>query len=202
MPKQRENLTIRRRQLLEGICGLGVGFPVLGRTQTASESASLPPQEDDWLVFAFGERAGKPMTPENFIVGQQQIFAYPQDPATNQIRNGTRLNQLIVVRVPDDALSDETRARAADGIVAYSGVCSHTGCDVTDWNDEGSRFQCPCHESQFDPADSARVVGGPAPWQLAALPLKLKEGNLAAAGAFQGRLGFQQPGLDPFGLSL
>ena len=51
-----------------------------------------------------------------------------------------------------------------------------------------------------DPSDGARVVGGPAPWQLAALPLRLDEGRLIVAGEFIGRVGFQQPGLNnPFG---
>jgi Rieske Fe-S protein len=72
-------------------------------------------------------------------------------------------------------------------------VCSHTGCDVTDWFPDVRRFKCPCHESEFDPSDAARVIGGPAPWQLAALPLKLVEGKLAVAGSFVGRLGFMQP---------
>ena len=49
-----------------------------------------------------------------------------------------------------------------------------------------------------DPSDGARVVGGPAPWQLAALPLKLVDGTLIVAAPFEGRVGFQPPGLDPF----
>jgi Rieske Fe-S protein len=106
------------------------------------------------------------------------------------------LNQLIVVRLPPERLGDETRARAADGVVAYSGVCTHTGCDVTDWYGDVLRFKCPCHESEFDPGDGARVVGGPAPLPLAALPLKLVDGALVVAEVFQGRVGFQA--LDPF----
>src|SRR5258706_177185 len=78
--------------------------------------------------------------------------------------------------------------------VAYSGVCSHTGCDVTDWFNDKLHFKCPCHESEFDPSDAARVVGGPAPWQLAALPLKLAGDAIVVAGPFVGRLGFAQPG--------
>ena len=103
-----------------------------------------------------------------------------------------------MVRLPPERLSAETRARAADGIVAYSGVCTHTGCDVTDWYADVLRFKCPCHESEFDPSDAARVVGGPAPWQLAALPLKIVDGALVVAAPFEGRVGFQPPGLDPF----
>jgi len=107
---------------------------------------------------------------------------------------------VVLIRVDPARMSEETAARSINGLVAYSGVCSHTGCDVTDWNREFLRFQCPCHESQFDPADGARVVGGPAPWQLAALPLTAIDGNVGVAGEFEGRLGFQQPGLSPFGI--
>ena len=45
---------------------------------------------------------------------------------------------------------------AAPGIVAYSGVCPHTGCDVSDWLNGPQTLLCPCHESEFDPAVNAR----------------------------------------------
>jgi hypothetical protein len=43
-------------------------------------------------------------------------------------------------------------------------------------------------------------VGGPAPWQLAALPLALADGKLAVAAEFVGRVGFMQPTQDLLGL--
>ena len=98
------------------------------------------------------------------------------------------------MRLAPDALSAETRARAADGVVAYSGVCTHTGCDVTDWVAAAQHFKCPCHDSEYDPSDAARVLSGPAPWQLAALPLKIADGALAVAAPFVGNVGFAQPG--------
>ena len=121
------------------------------------------------------------------------------DPATSIVRNGSRLNQILLVRVDSARLSERTRSRSARDIVAYSALCTHTGCDVADWNAETLRFQCPCHDSQFDPADGARVVGGPAPRPLPSLPLKLENGALAIAGGFDAPVGFQQPGTDPFG---
>jgi rieske iron-sulfur protein len=189
---------LKRRRVLKACCGLALCAPAVARADEA-EDAVAPPKADDALVFAYGDRAGQVIAAADLTVAAKQLLAYPMDPVSRRIRDGSRLNQLIVVRLPPENLSEQTRARAADGIVAYSGVCTHTGCDVTDWYGDVLRFKCPCHESEFDPSDSARVVGGPAPWQLAALPLKLVDGVLVVAGPFEGRVGFQAPGLDPFG---
>jgi rieske iron-sulfur protein len=188
----------RRRSVLRLLAALGLGLPRLGRTDVVGGDSS-PPQQGDRLVFAAGDRAGTPIAVEDLAVDAQQTIAFPQDPKTGSVRNGTRLNQVLVVRLDPASLSPETQARAAEGVVAYSGVCSHAGCDVTDWYDDVHHFKCPCHESEFDPSDGARVVAGPAPWQLAALPLEIVDGKLAVAGPFEGRVGFLQPGQDPFG---
>jgi rieske iron-sulfur protein len=147
-------------------------------------------------VFAYGRRAGEIITPEDLAPAARQTLAFPMDPATRTVRDGTRLNQLALVHLDPELLAPETRARSAAGVVAYSSVCTHTGCDITDWYRDVLRFKCPCHESEFDPKDGARVIGGPAPLPLAALPLKLADGALAVAGPFIGRVGFVQPGLE------
>jgi Rieske Fe-S protein len=186
-----------RRSVLRAGCAVALAGAWRARGDEPGER-SAPPQENDVLVFAFGPKAAQVIAPADLPSGAKQTLAFPMNPATKAIRDGTRLNQLIVVRVDGQTLSDETKARAADGVVAYSGVCSHTGCDVTDWIAAAQHFKCPCHESEFDPSDAARVVAGPAPWQLAALPLKIVDGGLVVAGPFVGKLGFAQPGLDPF----
>jgi Rieske Fe-S protein len=189
---------LRRRRVLQACCGLALCTPVVARGDE-SEEAIAPPQTDDALVFAYGDRAGQVIAAGDVLLGAKQALAYPMHLGTRRIRDGSRLNQLIVVRLPPEKLTEATRKRAADGVVAYSGVCTHRGCDVTVWFGDVLRFKCPCHVSVFDPTDGARVVGGPAPWELAALPLKLVDGALAVAGPFEGRVGFQPPGLIPFG---
>ena len=123
----------------------------------------LPPQVNDLLAYAYGDKAGQPVSASDLEPASKQVFAFALDPATGMMRNGTRMNQVLLVRLDPATLAPETAARSVNGLVAYSGVCSHTGCDVTDWNGEFKRFQCPCHESQFDPSNGAKVVGGPAP---------------------------------------
>ena len=184
--------------MLRACCALAVTRALRVRADEAGAEpppeAVAPPQQGDVLVYAFGARTNQPIALADVAAGAKQITAFPMDAATRRVRDGTRLNQLIVVRIAASALSDETRSRAADGVVAYSGVCTHTGCDVTDWVAPAQHFKCPCHESEYDPGDAARVVSGPAPWQLAALPLKVVDGVLAVAAPFVGKVGFAQPG--------
>jgi len=199
MPERRETAVAprntQRRRVLQGCCGLALCAPVVARGDE-TDDAVAPPQAGDALVFAYGDRAGQVIAPADVVLGAKQVLAYPMQPTNRRVRDGSRLNQLILVRVPPEKLIGETRARAADGVVAYSGVCTHTGCDLTDWFGDSLHFKCPCHESEFDPGDSARVVSGPAPLPLAALPLKLVDGAFVVAGPFEGRVGFQA--LDPF----
>jgi Rieske Fe-S protein len=118
-------------------------------------------------------------------------MAYPIDPQSKTVRDGSRLNQVLLIRLDAEALTDDTRARSAAGIVAYSAVCTHAGCDVEDWKHQTETLLCFCHYSEFDPKDGARVLEGPAPRRLAVLPLKIVDGALLAAGSFIGRVGFQ-----------
>ena len=49
-----------------------------------------------------------------------------------------------------------------DGIVAYSKLCTHTGCPVGLYQSEEGLLLCPCHQSTFDVLDGARPLFGPA----------------------------------------
>ena len=94
-----------------------------------------------------------------------------------------------MIRLPADSLAAETRARAVNGVVAYSSICSHAQCPVTEWRPEQGRLHCPCHNSEYDPRDEAKVVQGPAQRKLAALPLALNDGVLTVAEPFIGKVG-------------
>jgi Rieske Fe-S protein len=108
------------------------------------------------------------------------------------------LNEVLVIRLDPAELDDETRAHAADGIVAYSAICAHAGCPVTAWvkgaTDDKDVFKCVCHNSEYDPRQSAQVVFGPALRRLAALPLAIANGSLIVAATFVGKVGAQQAG--------
>ena len=142
-------------------------------------------------MFAGGERKGDVIALTDLVTGQPPLLAYPADPRSKVVRDGSRLNQILLVRLAAADLAADTRARSAEGVVAYSGVCTHTGCDVALWQAPTRRFRCPCHESEFDPRDAGRVVGGPAPRRLPGLPVNVVDGVIVAGGSFMSRPGFQ-----------
>ncbi len=170
---------IERRTLLKA----GLGFTLI-----QNSAASSRPKAGDFLVKA-SDSALKPIAPDDLPIGGPPVFAWAMDPEDKTVRNGSRFNQVLLVRLDATHFSPETAARAAEGVVAYSGICTHEGCDVDDWLKDQQLLHCGCHFSKFDPTDGANVVDGPAPRRLPALPLKIENGKLIVAEPFTARVG-------------
>lgn len=58
---------------------------------------------------------------------------------------------------------------------ALSATCSHLGCQVA-WQADANAFKCPCHGGVYD-ADG-RVMSGPPPRPLTALPVQIHDGEV------------------------
>jgi rieske iron-sulfur protein len=185
-----------RRAVLKGAIALGASLPLLeAQAATEDDPKKARPTEGDRFVFFAGDRKGEIIKAEDLPLGGPQIMAYPMDPATETVRNGSRLNQVLLIRLEPDQLSEDTQANAAEGVVAYSAACTHQACPVSMWK-EGTLY-CACHGSQYDPKDAAKVVGGPAPKRLAMLPVRIEEGFVIAAGTFTGKVGAATKGSGP-----
>ena len=169
------------------LVSLGAAACVIGRA--GAEPASERPREGDLFVAVGG---GGPIEPKHLSVGRAPILAWPMDPVGNVVRDGSRLNKVLLLRLDSEGFDPKTRERSAEGVVGYSAICPHTGCDVTNWHPDGQVLECPCHYSIYDPKEEAKVLSGPSPRRLPALPLKIVDGRLAVAKPFIGRPGFQQ----------
>jgi rieske iron-sulfur protein len=185
-----------RRAVLVLALGAGLALPARSRLGAQpSDPRKQRPQPDDRFVFADGPRKGQVVTLDDLPAGSRPVAVYPKDSVSGVVRDDTRLNQVLLMRLDPASLAGDTRGRAAEGIVAYSAVCTHTGCDAWEWRPAAaSTIKCSCHFSEFELNDGARVVNGPAPRRLPALPLKIVDGAPVVAGGFVGRPGFESGG--------
>jgi rieske iron-sulfur protein len=159
--------------------------------EAAKPEAAKPPQPDDHFVFLTGPNKGQVVKVDNLAVGGPQMQVYPASP-DGTVRNETPLNLVILIRLDAAELSEETQARAADGVVAYSAVCTHQACPVNMWSKERDAFVCSCHGSVFNPRNGAEVMDGPAPRPLPSLGLKTVDGTVVVASGFSSRVGGTQ----------
>jgi ubiquinol-cytochrome c reductase iron-sulfur subunit len=106
---------------------------------------------------------------------------------------------LVVVRLGEEELDlpPDNAGYDADGIVAFSKICTHAGCAIALYRtptfaptQPAPALVCPCHYSTFDPARGAAVTFGPAGRPLPQLPLMVDAaGALRAAGNYSGAVG-------------
>jgi Rieske Fe-S protein len=189
-----------RRALLKRMAVAVIGTAIADRTlrvapTAASEDpATALPRAGDLLAYADGEQQGAPVKHEDLEFDAQPVFAFPRDPDTGLIKNGSRLNKVSIVRLNPADLDKRTAPLSAAGALAYSTVCPHEGCDVSAFEPKRKELLCSCHYSRFDARKRGKVKGGPATRSLPVLPLALNEsGTLVVAGPFTKRPRFTKP---------
>jgi hypothetical protein len=180
-----------RRLFLRSTLLVGLGLPLVGEARgDESPAASERPREGDRFVDA--ESGRSELKPGDLPLDGPPVLAWPKDPKSGVVRDGSRLNQVLLLRLDPASLDGETRGHAANGSLAYSAICTHAQCPVNGWDKARHVLQCYCHNSEFDPRANANVVFGPARRNLPALPVRIDGGLLVAAGTFLGRVGSSQ----------
>lgn len=184
-----------RRSMLSGALALAALAPMAMVSGAAGAQAAAPaatrspkPEPGDKLAFMIGPKAGKEVKPADIEVGKPPVLAYPMDPTTGKVLI-SKANLLTVVRLKPADLKPTSARNAADGIVAFSSLCTHYGCPITTLHPSQTQIVCNCHGSVFDAANRGAVTQGPATRRLAMLPLTLKDGALVVSGKFDGPLG-------------
>src|SRR5215471_9041031 len=174
------------------IIGVALLLPGAAMAQGANGGENERAKVGDMFVPIDGG-GQSPIEPRDVPIGGLPLFVWPMEPATGLVRKGSRLNKVLLLRLDPATLDAVTREHAADGVVAYTAICPHTGCDVTDWLAEPKLLECPCHMSQYNPGAAGALVAGPAPRALPALPLTIADGKLMVAKPFTSRVGFTPP---------
>lgn len=151
--------------------GLGWGEPL--------SPQSVQPRVGDGLV-AVGDAARLPLRAEAIERGGAPVLAWPIDRATRLVRDGSLFNQVLLLRLPEP-----------DDLIAFSAICQHASCVVSEWLPRDRLLRCPCHGSEYDPAHRGAVVAGPAPAPLPMLPLQIVDHVVTIAGSFSAKVGGQ-----------
>ena len=187
----------RRRFLKLGLLAAGGALTAAILTPIAS----LGPAIDMARFYATPWRRGRRLVDErgrpyraSDIEERQLYTAFAEGSDKDELGSS-----VVVVRLSKDQLKlpSGLHGYAADGIVAYSKVCTHAGCAISLYrsplfepNDPGPALVCPCHYSTFDPAAGGKVTFGPAGRKLPMLPLRIApNGELRAGGNFDSPVG-------------
>src|SRR5690349_11895050 len=124
-PEGASCLCTTRRSLLLAALASTAGLAASGGSAMADDppGADERPKKGDLLVQSEGDREGSLVTLADLPVGGPPVHAWPKDPSTSVVRSGSRLNEILIIRLDPADLDEQTRARAQDGIIAYSAIC-------------------------------------------------------------------------------
>ena len=198
---------ITRRPLIRNSLLGAVAMLGLPAVLALRDLGPLPGTKLERTVWKKGMRvvndvAGTPIKPEEVEIGQlintQPEILFETHEDGEHVYEGTPLLQekakasTIVVRMkPNDITASKGRENwGVEGILCYSKICTHVGCPISLYERTTHHVLCPCHQSTFDLADSAKVVFGPAARPLPQLKLGIdSEGYLIARGDFDESVG-------------
>ncbi|MGW1075310.1 cytochrome bc1 complex Rieske iron-sulfur subunit [Streptomyces sp. NPDC002537] len=129
----------------------------------------------------------QPLRPEDIQVGSL-TFAMPEGmkEEDHDFQKEIAKAALMIVRLRPENIKDKQELDwSADGIVAFSKICTHVGCPISLYEQQTHHVLCPCHQSTFDLSDGGRVIFGPAGHALPQLRIKVNDkGYLEAMGDF------------------
>ena len=187
--KEFEVMLTRRKLFRTAAMTLGAAPLAATAASKKNRPERMPVQVGDVLAFPSWEQEGRLVKASEVQTGAKPLTVFPHDKALEVTRERYRLNQLLLVRLEASDLDEDTLARSADGLLVYSGTCTHTACAVTEWDAAKQHFICPCHSSEFDPKNRAKVINGPATRSLPSLEVKLVDDLIVVAGGFSGKVG-------------
>lgn len=161
---------------------------IAGKAVEGGPESDLP-QSGDFLVPEPACGGPVPYKVSDIPIGKP-ILAYPMQPRDSVVRSATRMNKVLLLRFEESKLPAELAPVAAKGVLGFSAICPHHGCEVDTRLGRDGLLTCPCHGSMFRPLDAGSVAAGPAPRNLPVLPLTEKDGIIVVADAFSEPPGF------------
>jgi len=189
---ERTGVVIRRRRVLGGLLGTGVGiFSIVALFPLLRSLGPLPHgtlRQTNWRRGSLLVDAGGRAVHRDTLAPGGLLTVFPagfeSDPQTQAV------DQTVLIRSQlDDLVTEKGRGTwAPAGYVAYSKLCTHAGCPVGLYERQLKLLVCPCHQSMFNIDHGAVPQFGPAPRPLPQLPLYIDD-----SGFLRAQAGYDQP---------
>ena len=158
---------------------------LLGSIFKSSRKLKLPNFTDRREVISLASIAGLSIL--GVVIGK----AFTRKAQSNLQSQSSSTSSQAIAKVSDISIGKAIHIKDAQGapgyifrtkagVFAYSAICTHQGCTVN-FNSDNSHFQCPCHGAEFDPANGAKVLAGPAPSPLTKIKISVQGNNIFLA---------------------
>ena len=165
-----------------GAMGLALVFPI----------RSLGPSPGDSLLRTAWSRGARMVREDGRLVRATDLAVEGVLTVFPEGQTDQPDTQTLLIRV-DPGLLQGGGGRedwTAEGLIAYSKICTHAGCPVGLYRVDTHDLFCPCHQSTFDVLDGAKPVAGPATRALPQLPIEVDdEGYIVARDDFSEPVG-------------
>ena len=161
-------LSRREFLFLGAAAGAGVGAGVVIPLTRLANGDSSPAEGVPAAVAQFFPRTRIGAVSE-LAVGSPVLFDYP---------NAGQSSMLVRMGVPA-----ETGLGPDQDIVAFSRVCTHMGCVISEYQaDHTTLGPCPCHYTTFDFSTGGQVILGQATQNLPQVLLEVEDDDIFAVG--------------------
>jgi rieske iron-sulfur protein len=168
------------RMIIQRRASFELGLAALAATVCPSDARAIPADQTSGPkigdVFVLESDLSRHVTVGMLAKGGAPALVWPMDRKTSIVRNGARFNQMLLLR--------QAAPSAGTQILAFTAICPHAACVVTEWLPKRALLRCPCHGSEYDPRQNGAVVAGPSPLPLATLPVALDGELITVAGPY------------------
>ncbi|HYU46302.1 MAG TPA: Rieske (2Fe-2S) protein [Terriglobales bacterium] len=188
-----------RRDLLKSTCVMA------GAAAVVSVTGSLPafaadqkdvPMVGDVFVFTEGPKKGNVVMVADIPVDEFHVVMAQAATPDGKPREGDNCTA-VLFRVSPDKVPADLKSESAEGIIAYSAVCTHQGCMMNEIHKSSTAVAaygiiCPCHDAIFDPLQSGKNTGGATSRTLPHFPIKSDGGKIVVSDVPSGYVGVKR----------
>ena len=188
-----------RRDVLKGACALA------GATAVVSIGGSLPafaadqkdvPMVGDVFVYVDGPKKGSVAMVADIPVDEKHVITVQAATPDGKLREGDNCTAVLFRTTPEKVPAD-IKSESAEGIIAYSAVCTHQGCMMTEIHETSVAVAaygiiCPCHDAIFDPLQGGKNTGGATSRLLPHFPIKSDGGKIVVSDVPSGYVGVKR----------